>query len=374
MDNTQIRYVFDNKKQASDTKKGLLTVEVRITGTNKRKTISTGIKLYKNQFSDKNGFTCRNHSNAPAITGKATRIFRQIEAFILSDECKNLDDVKNWNKEHAQTHSVSEFIRDYLRKSNPSLNVVEYHNSFLRRLDDFGKIKVFADCTYQNIEDFDFYLKEFIKSQPTLYKRHSLFKRYIEKAIKKGLCKYNPYDDFETKKGKSKEPVFLVENEIEKILNYEPVNEKLHKVKDLFVFQIFTGVAYVDLQNFDKSYISEIDGKEVISSNRKKTDQSFISLLLPEAKKVLEKYDFQLPKISNQKYNDYLKILIAGAGINKMITSHTARHTYATYLLNKGISITTVSRALGHSSERMTAHYAKLLGKTVVSEMSVLLK
>ena len=73
--------------------------------------------------------------------------------------------------------------------------------------------------------------------------------------------------------------------------------------------------------------------------------------------------DYEIPKISNQKYNDYIKLLGTGAGINKDLHSHTARHTYATYLLNKGISIATVSRTLGHSSTKQTEHYARLLGR-----------
>ncbi|MDR0733238.1 MAG: hypothetical protein LBF08_04160 [Dysgonamonadaceae bacterium] len=88
MDNVQLRYVFDRLKQANnETKRGLLQIEVRRSGTNVKKLISTGVHLYKNQFSDKNGFTCKNHDNAPAITGKVVRMFRQIEAFALSDKC-----------------------------------------------------------------------------------------------------------------------------------------------------------------------------------------------------------------------------------------------------------------------------------------------
>ena len=191
-------------------------------------------------------------------------------------------------KKPEQTHSVSEFIREYLKKSAPSLNVVEYHNSFLKRLEEFGKIRVFTDCTYANIEDFDLYLRKYIKSPPTLYKRHSLFKRYIEKAMKKRLCKYNLYDEFEIKKGKGKKPVYLTECEIDKILKYTPTNDKLRQVKDLFVFQFFTEMAYIDVSKFDKSYVFERDGTEIISGNRSKTEESFVSLLLQEAKKIME--------------------------------------------------------------------------------------
>ena len=129
-------------------------------------------------------------------------------------------------------------------------------------------------------------------------------------------------------------------------------------------------MAYGDLLAFSADDIQLLDGRKIISSNRKKTDQSFISLLLPEAEKILLKYDNKLPVISNAKYNDYLKLLGHSAGISKKLTTHVARHTYATYLLNKGISISAVSRAMGHSTTQMTQHYAKLLGKTVIDEMA----
>ncbi len=375
MNNAQLRYVFDNKKQANnDTKTGLLQIEVRLKGTNKRKTISTGISLYKNQFSDKNGFTCKNHPNASLVTGKATKIFRQIEAFVLSDDCRSLEDVKKWDHDEAEIHSVIEFIKSELKRNDPSYDVLEYHNSLIRRLEEFGKIKVFADLTYENIVDFDAHLRNTIKSQPTLYKRHSALHRYIREAINRGLCKFDPYLQFKTKKGKSKDPVFLLESEVEKLKNWKPVNEKLEHVKDMFIFQCFTGMAYIDMANFSKNDIFEIDAKKVIRSSREKTDESFISLLLPEAEEILEKYDYQLPIMSNQKYNDYLKVLAAGAGITKALTSHVARHTFATYLLNKDIPIESVSRAMGHSNIRMTQHYAKMLGKKVVNDMSKLLE
>jgi site-specific recombinase XerD len=95
---------------------------------------------------------------------------------------------------------------------------------------------------------------------------------------------------------------------------------------------------------------------------------------LPEAERIAEKYGYSLPKISNQKYNDYLKLLGAGAGITKSLTSHVARHTFATYLINRNIPIESVSKALGHASIRQTQHYARLLGKKVIEDMKTLLR
>jgi 23S rRNA A1618 N6-methylase RlmF len=100
MNDAFIRYVFDKKKQADNSKKkGLLQIEVRVKGTNKCVYISTGIHLYANQFSDTNGFSCRNHSNAAAIARKARNMFNEIEAFILSDKCLSLQDVHKWDKQ-----------------------------------------------------------------------------------------------------------------------------------------------------------------------------------------------------------------------------------------------------------------------------------
>jgi site-specific recombinase XerD len=375
MDNAQLRFIFDRYKKANNnTKRGLLQIEVRLTGTNIRKLVSTGIHLYKNQFSDKNGFTCKNHDSAPAITGKAARQFRRIEAFVLSEKCKTLDDVQYWNRDDGITTSVIEFMRSELRRNDPSFAVVEYHNSLIRRLEEFGKIRTFDDITYENIVDFDTYLRRSIKSQPTLYKRHSALHRYIKEAINRGFCKFDPYLQIKVKKGKSKEPVFLLEDEIRKIKDCKPVGNRMKYVKDLFIFQIFTGMAFIDMQNFSRDYIFELEGKKVIKSSRAKTDESFISLFLPEAEVIAEKYNYRMPRLSNQKYNDYLKLLAEASGIKKNLTSHVARHTFATYLLNRDIPIETVSRALGHTNIRMTQHYAKMLGKKVISDMSKLLE
>jgi site-specific recombinase XerD len=375
MNNAQLRFVFDNKKQASDTKTGLLQIEVRITGSNKRKTISTGVHLLKNQFSIKStGFVCKNHDNAPGVTGKVTRMFRQIEAFVLSEKCKNLEDVNNWNKVDADNTSVIEFIRNELRKKNPSFATLEHHNVLIRKLEEFGKIKTFSDLTYSNISEFDSFLRKTIQTGSTLNKRHSTFRHYIKQAIHMDLLNKDPYNMFKMPSKKSKTPVFLDEIEMKKILDFNPGNEKLQHTKDLFVFQMFTGLAYIDMVKFTKEDIREIEGKKVIRSSREKTDESFVSLLLPDAENILAKYEYNLPMMSNQKYNDYLKLLGTGAGLKKNITSHVARHTFATYLLNKDIPIESVSRAMGHSNIKMTQHYAKMLGKKVVSDMSKLLE
>lgn len=373
MENISLRFIYDKNKRATSSKPVSLVIEVRQTGTNRAVYINTGIKLYPNQFSDRNGLTVKNHDKAGMITVKAKEIFNKVESFAFSDECTSLDEVKNYSNVKTFNKNVLEFMRKELRESNPTSSVLEHHNILFNAIENYGKIRLFSDLTYKNIDGFDKHLRRTINSQPVLYKRHNAFKRYITKAVKLGLCKSNPYDEFKYTKGKDlKEPVFLTEEELRKIIDYIPESDKLKRVKDMFIFQCFTGLAFADMINFSMGWISEENGYKIIRGFRKKTGVQFISLLLPEAEKVLKKYN-GLPKISNQKYNDYLGVLGSGAKVNKHITSHVARHTFATYLLNNDVPIETASRALGHMSVRQTEHYAKLLGKKVVSDMKKLL-
>ncbi|TFD93007.1 hypothetical protein E2605_18000 [Dysgonomonas capnocytophagoides] len=392
MDSLKLRFVFNRKKTANKTdKQGALEVYVYDKLTGKKVYISTGIDLLLNQFEQKKGEIgiIKNHPNAVSKNGQAKRIMREIEAFALSDKCQTIEDVKKWNKkEETKTHSVISFIEDELKRRNPSLTVLSQNKSLIKRMIEFGRFKTFKDFTYENVVDFDAYLKSEGMQEPTAYKRHQALHSYIREAINRGYCTYDPYITFRPKKGQSKDPVYLEEDEINILLNCDLKkqvdSDKLEKVRDLFVFQCFTGLAYVDLMAFSKEEITEVDGYKVIRSNRTKTDQGFISVLLPEALAILEKYNYSLPRISNQKYNDYLKLVGLYATeevideitkekkvktIRKKLTTHVARHTFGTYLINKGVPLETVARTMGHSNIKMTQHYAKLLGKTVVSDI-----
>lgn len=384
MDTLNIRFVFDRKNQANNTdKQGLLQIEVRETGTVNKVFISTGIKLLKNQFSKKKGEvgTIKNNPNSSALNRKALRIYRDIEAFILSDKCKRLEDVKKWDTKEESTLSIITFIESELKRRDPSNSVLAQNNSLIKRIEEFGKFKTFSDFTYSNVIEFDTHLKDSGLAEPTAYKRHSLLHGYIREAINRGYCTYDPYITFRPKKGKSTDPVYLDEFELEALKNYdlseETESDSLTKVKDLFVFQCYTGLAYVDLMALKKEEIVEVEGYKVIRSNRTKTEQGFISVLLPDAIAILEKYDYKLPRISNQKYNLYLKLVglyvkdkeTKEPILKKKLTTHVARHTFGTYLVNKGVPYETVARTMGHSNTRMTKHYGKMLGKTVVNDI-----
>ena len=151
----------------------------------------------------------------------------------------------------------------------------------------------------------------------------------------------------------------------------EPPTAYLRHARDMFVFQTYTCLSYTDLASFDPSRISVVKGKRMYVGHRGKTRQEYMFLVLQPAWDVLERNGGSLPMMSNVKYNECLKVLAVMAGIEKPLSSHWARHTGATMLLNSGVDMEIVSKVLGHSSTKITREvYAKLLDETVADAMS----
>jgi len=142
----------------------------------------------------------------------------------------------------------------------------------------------------------------------------------------------------------------------------------LEVVKDLFVFQMYTGLPYSDMQAFDIGDY-KWDGKTWRHvGERIKTGVPYVSQLLPPSVKVLEKYGWKIPRLSNADYNRHLKSLGTMAGIKTPLHSHLARHTFATWMLRNGAKIENVSRMLGHTNITQTQRYAKVLAQSVHEE------
>src|SRR5674476_797074 len=106
MENTALRYVYDRKKQATSSVNALLQIEVREIGSNRKVLLSTGQYLFKEQFSPKNGFTCVKHDKSAMVTGKARKMYNEVEAFVNSGKCTGLTDVRNWDKVDKHSYSV----------------------------------------------------------------------------------------------------------------------------------------------------------------------------------------------------------------------------------------------------------------------------
>lgn len=135
----------------------------------------------------------------------------------------------------------------------------------------------------------------------------------------------------------------------------------------------FTGLAYIDCKLLRKEYVVEDEqGNKWIDTKRFKTGINCKIPLLPVSEHILEKYDYTLPVISNQKMNGYLKELGDICGIKKDLHTHVARHTAATLFLNNNVELNSVSKILGHTNIKMTQRYAKLLDTTILKQMDVM--
>ena len=194
-------------------------------------------------------------------------------------------------------------------------------------------------------------------------------KTIVQFGIDNGRISINPFSGIRLRKGE-KSVQFLTEEEVAKIRTTDFHNESLNRVRDLFVFQAASGLSYCDMAKLTpEDYQQAPNGQYYIHDTRNKTGIYFTSVILEDGVDILRKYDFRLPMISNQKVNSYLKVIRDICGIDKPIFSHVARHTYATRCLNRGIRLEVVARLLGHSTTKLTQHYAKLLDKSILAEV-----
>lgn len=229
----------------------------------------------------------------------------------------------------------------------------------------YGKLETYGDLTPKNILAFDRWLHNGERSDVTIYGYHKRLKKWVGELARLDEIPRNPYKIVSVTRGKSKERQPLLEPELKKMRDY-PFDGKLERVRDLFIFSAYTGLAFCDVQNFDYQSMTVKEGDLVfIDGNRIKTDTKFFTPILAPAMEVLKKYDFKLPKISNQKANDYLHLIQAQLGIKKNLTFHVARHSFATLALAHDVPIENVARMLGHEDIRTTQIYAKVLRTTI---------
>ena len=194
-------------------------------------------------------------------------------------------------------------------------------------------------------------------------------KTIVQFGIDNGKIKINPFMGIRLRKGE-KSVQFLTEEEVEKIRTTDFHNESLNRVRDLFVFQAASGLSYTDMAKLVPTDFQQApNGQYYIHDKRNKTGVFYTAVILEEGVEILKKYNFKLPILGNHKLNVYLKTIRDLCGIETPIFSHVARHTYATRCLNRGIRLEVVAKLLGHSTTRITQHYAKLLKGNILSEV-----
>lgn len=394
MNNNRVTILFLLQKNRINSK-NKCPIRCRITYNKKRKIFSTGFFINPNYWNSKEQLAKPPSKENTFINTQLSLIKQQInQAFLFLQVNEKEFDVEDIYLQHKGKSIKSE---------KTFLEVFDYHNSKVKKTIGIDYVestyKKFEECkrlmkkfirhkykkndlVLQNIkfiflEDLDYYLKtERRQSQSTINKHIQRVRKIIKLAILEGFIDKDPFVFYRPKRT-TKELIFLTSEELKLIETHQLRQKKLVIVKDLFIFCCYTGLAYADMSELNTKHIQVgFDGNEWIEMSRKKTKSKISIPLLPKPRDILLKYNNKLPKISNQKFNSYLKEIADIIGINKNLTHHIARKTFAsTVLLYNGVPMEVVSELLGHSKITITQeHYAKVVKKKISDEVSNLKK
>ena len=386
------KLIFDRRKTASRTREGY--VEVRVTIDRMTKYISTGVRVYKNEWA---ADRVVNRKDAQALNDRLAIIFEKVYQAATESVKQgvklDVESVKQAVWQFVESKSDEPTFVSWCEKQIPLLGVsdgtAKHYKPLVTKLTQYGKMKKWQDLTVENIANFDAWLHQQTKplsdarrkagvkpeklSDAAVYNYHKCLKALLNRALSFGKIDANPYDRLKGKfkRGERENPEYLTEEEMKRFeAIILPQGSELDVVHDLFVFQMYTGLPYSDMQAFDASDY-KYDGeawKRV--GERIKTGVPYVSQLLPPAVKVLEKYGWEIPQLSNADYNRHLKALGQMAGIKTRLHSHLARHTFATWMLSHDIPIEHVSKMLGHTNITQTQRYAKVLAQSVYDDFS----
>jgi site-specific recombinase XerD len=372
-----LEFVYNRRKTATATKEA--AVELRATYERRQKYMSTGIRLLPKHW---HRGTVVNRVDAIQINQTLDKLMIDVRKVILEMMEEGIIDIFDIPERlrRLRTGDISflDFCKQRMdvRKYGKATDSKQRYDRFFNLFEGWGRIKVFEDITDDNIIAFDLYLaNKGMKNYSKWQNYHRFLNSFIIDAVDAGLLRRNPYRWVRIEKEKTSHGLSkcLTPEEFQSIREVKPQSESMERVRDLFVFQTYTCLAYTDLVAFDYMNIQEVKDKKVYIGKRGKTKESFTIPLLDPALDILSKYKNKLPIISNVKYNEYLKVLAQAAKIDKPLSSHWARHTGATLLLNNGVSMQIVSRICGHSSTKITEQvYAKLYDESVVDAVSII--
>ena len=389
--------LFDHRARTEKGCPGPL--EVRVTIQKQRWYIGTGIKVLKSEWRYDHVV---NRADAPELNERLQTIMRAV-AEEVNDRLQrgvpiDVAEIRRavWG---VAANSVEPSCTVDMTASAPFLDwyerrvevlglaygTLKHYRTTLAHLRACGYINRWRDLTTENIYRFDAYLhgvritnsvtrangKEVALTQGTIHNQHKNLKAMIARAVKEGLVEANPYDKLRGvfSRGERETVEFLTVEELKRIEDLDvPKGGMLEIARDLFVFQAYTGMGFSDMQAFKLRECRNDGNRWMLAKERMKTGVTYYVQLLPQALAVAQKYGGEMPQVVGQVYNRALKDLAEMAGIQKRVTSHVARHTFATWMLHEEVPIERVAKMLGHSNIRQTQRYAKVLAEDVFGE------
>ena len=389
--------VYDHRGRTQKGEEG--PVEVRVTVNRKPYYINTGVRVCKNRFVAGTIKDIKDTNDADILNERlrAVTAFVEQEVNKCLDERREIDvaDIRRkvWSLGVAQYGGDDTSLVDWIKQRAGSINVKKStrmkYFTLCNKMLEYGKITRWQDLSVEAIYDFDTWLhqqdvhlsenqlragmepRKMGDTGVSAY--HKSLRAMLNRALKMGKIQSNPYDRLrgEFKHSKRETTEYLTEDQMQKILDIEPVQgSQVDMARDLFIFQMYTGLAYVDTQRFDATQYREVGGKWKFIGERVKTGVPYVSMLLPPVVEVLKKYDWHVPIMNNQKYNQLLKAIGMVIGIERL-HSHMGRHTFGTWMLSNGAKIENVSRMMGHTNITQTQRYAKVLAKDVYEDFDM---
>ncbi len=404
----RISLAYDHHKRTPKGQEG--PVEVRVTVNRKPYYINTGVRVHQERLV---GNTVRDAvvrgedgtqyltQDADLLNERLTTIVRLVEKEVnrcLEQRAPiNVADIRQrvWHHITPQQQDDGELI-PWIKKMAAEADISgatrKRYTTLCNKLAEYGRMLRWEQLTKENIYEWDVWLRQQrvpltenqrdagmeadTLSQSAVYNYHKLLKAVINRALKFDVIDANPYDKMKGmfKRGTREAVDYLTDEQIAKVMNLTPVpGSQVAMAHDLFIFQMFTGLAYADTQAFDVTQYREIDGQWRFIGERIKTGVPYVSMLLPQAVEVLKRNGWRVPRMTNQRYNQMLKAIGMVIGIEKL-HSHMGRHTFATMMLSNGAKIENVSRMLGHTNIVQTQRYAKVLAKDVYDDFEMVAK
>lgn len=392
----KINVLFYLRKSKVNTR-GLMPIFQRITINSKRLDISTGHYIEESRWLAESGRIKGNSEEARTINSQLdlskAAVYEAEKRLFMSGVEITLEAFKNeYQGKKERARMLVPIFKEHNRKIKELLNIeyapgtLERYETSLKHTVNFLKWKYnISDINIEKIDhafitEYEFYLRSQRNcANNTAVKYIKNFHKIINQCLANDWLRKDPFVNY---KSKIKEVVreILTEGELNQLMGKTFISERLELVRDIFVFSCFTGLAYIDVKQLTYNNVSiGIDGDKWIFKNRQKTDTTSKIPLLPIAQEIIDKYAEHpvckvekrlLPILSNQKMNAYLKEIADVCGINKELTFHIARHTFATTItLSNGVPLETVSKMLGHTNLKTTQHYAKILDKKISSDM-----
>lgn len=394
----KIALAYDHHKRTPQGEEG--PVEVRVTINRKPYYINTGVRVRKERLVGNTIRDDRFSSDADLLNERLTTIVRLVEKEVnrCLEERRPIDVVAIRNKvwdvaaDDSDEPTLIKWIKNMASTANISSTTKKRYQTLINKLVDYGQLTRWEHLSPENIYGFDVWLRqqyvpltqnqidagvepEHISSD-TVYNYHKCMKAMLNRALKFGKISVNPYDRMKGEFKRTRRDVvdYLTEEQMFKVMELTPVpGSQVAMARDLFVFQMFTGLAYSDTQHFDISKYREVDGEWRFIGERIKTGVPYVSTLLPPVVEVLERNGWKVPKMTNQRYNQLLKAIGMVIGIERL-HSHMGRHSFATWMLSNDAKIENVSRMLGHTNIVQTQRYAKVLAKDVYDDFEMVAK